>query len=223
MSILSEAWAIIPAFASTDSWEINQALRTSGAWVFGGILLLLGSMLVLWIYKLVPLLDKHLERTIMVYSYLLIAAIIFVEVFRRFAMNQQVPWSTTVPPLLFMIMAWYGCAYNVRLRTHLSFAEFRMMMPRLGQMITLGLDAMLWFGFGVIVFTATMRVTALSATNFQIVSGTDNVMLWWFLVTIPVAFVLMSARVLENLLDDIANYKSGEPLIKQAIIGEEPA
>ncbi|SHK86956.1 TRAP-type C4-dicarboxylate transport system, small permease component [Roseovarius marisflavi] len=223
MSILSEAWAIIPAFASNDSWEINQALRTQGAWVFGSILLLLGSMFVLWLYKRVPLLDKHLERTIMVYSYLLIAAIIFVEVFRRFAMNQQVPWSTTVPPLLFMIMAWYGCAYNVRLRTHLSFAEFRTMMPRLGQMITLALDAVLWFGFCVIVFTATMRVTALSATNFQIVSGTDNVMLWWFLVTIPVAFVLMSARVLENLLEDIARYKSGEPLIKQAIIGEEPA
>ncbi|WP_294606938.1 TRAP transporter small permease [uncultured Roseovarius sp.] len=223
MSIMSEAWAIIPAFASNDSWEINQALRTTGAWLFGGTLLLLGSALVLWLYKLVPFLDKHLERSIMVYSYLLIAAIIFVEVFRRFALNQQVPWSTTVPPLLFMIMAWYGCAYNVRLRTHLSFAEFRVMMPRIGQMACLVLDSMLWYGFCVIVFTATMRVTALSATNFQIVGGTDNIMLWWFLITIPVAFVLMGARVLENLMDDIANYKSGEPLIKQAIIGEEPA
>ena len=223
MSIMSEAWAIIPAFASNDSWEINQALRTTGAWLFGGTLLLLGSALVLWLYKLVPFLDKHLERSIMVYSYLLIAAIIFVELFRRFALNQQVPWSTTVPPLLFMIMAWYGCAYNVRLRTHLSFAEFRVMMPRIGQMACLVLDSMLWYGFCVIVFTATMRVTALSATNFQIVGGTDNIMLWWFLITIPVAFVLMGARVLENLMDDIANYKSGEPLIKQAIIGEEPA
>lgn len=219
MSIWTEAVEIITALASNDAFMISQAMRAGGAWVLGILAVSLGAVAVVGIYRLIPWLDRHLERTVMVYSYLLIAGIIFVEVFRRFALNQQVPWSTTVPPLLFMVMAWFGCAYNVRLRTHLSFSEFRTAMPRVGQMFCLTLDAILWFGFCVIVFTTTARVTANSASNFQILSGTDNILLWWFLITVPLAFMLMAGRVLENFLEDLSNYRSGEPLIKQAVIG----
>ncbi|MEM7615622.1 MAG: TRAP transporter small permease subunit, partial [Pseudomonadota bacterium] len=140
MSIWTEAVEIITALASNDAFMISQAMRAGGAWVLGILAVSLGAVAVVGIYRLIPWLDRHLERTVMVYSYLLIAGIIFVEVFRRFALNQQVPWSTTVPPLLFMVMAWFGCAYNVRLRTHLSFSEFRTAMPRVGQMFCLTLD-----------------------------------------------------------------------------------
>jgi len=92
-------------------------------------------------------------------------------------------------------------------------------MPRTGQMACLMLDAVLWFIFAVIVLVTTMRATALSASNFQIVLGTDNIMQWWFLITVPMSFVLMVARVFENLLEDVANYRSGDPMIKQAVIG----
>lgn len=215
----SEAIDILRAFASQDSWEIRNALTTNGAWVLGAIATAAGGLLVMWMYRLVPWLDRHLERTIMVYSYLIIAFIIFWGVIDRFVFSNQQPWSTTIPPLLFMIMAWFGAAFNVRLRTHLSFAEFRSVMPRWGQMACLGLDAVLWFVFAVIVVVTTTRLTALSASNFQIVLGTDNVMQWWFLITVPLSFLLMAGRVFENLADDIAHWQSGEPLITQAVIG----
>lgn len=219
MALWSEISDILSAFATQDSWEIRNALKSDAAWVVGTIATALGGLLVMWIYRKVPLLDRHLERTIMAYSYLAIAFIIFWGVIDRFIFSNQQPWSTTIPPLLFMIMAWFGAAFNVRLRTHLSFAEFRTAMPRSGQMACLLLDATLWFVFTVIVLVTTTRVTALSASNFQIVLGTDNVMQWWFLITAPMAFVAMAARVFENLADDIRNWRSGEPLIKQAVIG----
>jgi TRAP-type transport system small permease protein len=219
MALWSEISDILSAFATQDSWEIRNALKSDAAWIVGTIATALGGLLVMWIYRKVPLLDRHLERTIMVYSYLAIAFIIFWGVIDRFIFSNQQPWSTTIPPLLFMIMAWFGAAFNVRLRTHLSFAEFRTAMPRSGQMACLLLDATLWFVFTVIVLVTTTRVTALSASNFQIVLGTDNVMQWWFLITAPMAFVAMAARVFENLADDIRNWRSGEPLIKQAVIG----
>ena len=75
--------------------------------------------------------------------------------------------------------------------------------------------------FAVIVVTTTSRLTALSASNFQIVLGTDNVMQWWFLLTAPVAFILMAGRVFQNLADDIRNWRTHEPLIRQAVIGED--
>ena len=215
----SDMGEIISAIFSQDSWTIREALKSNAAWVLGTIFTAAGGLAVLGIYRLFPLLDRHLERSIMVWSYLAVAFIIFWGVIDRFVFSNQQPWSTTIPPLLFMIMAWFGAAFNVRLRTHLSFSEFRNMMPRTGQMACLALDAVLWFGFAVIVLVTTTRLTALSASNFQVVLGTDNVMQWWFLITAPLSFLLMSARVIENLWDDIRNWLKGEPLIKQAVIG----
>ncbi|MCI5096533.1 MAG: TRAP transporter small permease subunit [Rhodobacteraceae bacterium] len=219
MALWSEIGDILSAFATMDSWEIRNALKADGAWVFGAVATAIGGLLVLWVYKMVPWLDRHLERTIMVYSYLAIAFIIFWGVIDRFIFSNQQPWSTTIPPLLFMIMAWFGAAFNVRLRTHLSFAEFRTNMPRTGQIACLSLDAVLWFIFAVIMVVTTTRATALSASNFQIVLGTDNTLQWWFLITVPLSAVLMTARVFENLSEDLRNYRSGAPMIKQAVIG----
>jgi TRAP-type C4-dicarboxylate transport system permease small subunit len=219
MSIWAEAGQVAASLFTNDAFEMKSAFRTNGTWLVFGSLTAIGAVLILGLYRLVPWLDRNLERSIVVYSYLVIAGIIFAGVIQRFYLSGQPAWSTTIPPLLFMIMAWFGCSYNVRLRTHLSFAEFRTNMPRGMQLVCLSLDALLWFGFCVIVVTTTARVTANSAANFQIVLGTDHTLQWWFIVTVPIAFVMMAARVLENLLEDFTNYRSGRPLIEQTVIG----
>lgn len=219
MSIMSDVGAIFSAVASNDAWEIREALRSKAAWYVGTFVAFAGGLLLAMMYRTVPFLERHLERTVMVVSYLAIAFIIFWGVIDRFVFSNQQPWSTTIPPLLFMIMAWFGATYNVRLRTHLSFSEFRSRMPRGAQFFCLMLDAVLWFVFAVIVMVTTARAAALSASNFQIVLGTDNTLQWWFLITAPIAFLLMAARVLENMFEDIGNLRAGRPLIRQAVIG----
>ncbi len=219
MTFWSDAGSILSAFASQDSWEIREAMKTNASWTVGAVAAATGGLLITGLYRAVPFIEHHLERTVMVVSYLCVALIIFWGVIDRFIFSNQEAWSTTIPPLLFMIMAWFGASYNVRLRTHLSFAEFRSRMPRAGQFACLMLDHILWFVFAVIVFVVTTRLVALSASNFQIVLGTDDVMQWWFLMTAPIAFLLMSARIFQNLFEDLSNLKSGAPLIRQAVIG----
>ncbi|UAB87883.1 TRAP transporter small permease subunit [Ruegeria sp. SCSIO 43209] len=221
MSFWADIGAIFSAFLSQDSFEIQSALESDAAWVLGAIVSAIGGIVIMLIYRAVPFVERHLERSVMVYSYLAIALIIFWGVIDRFVFNDQEPWSTTIPPLLFMVMAWFGASYNVRLRTHLSFSEFRTAMPRAGQLACLILDAILWFIFAVIVIVTTTRLVALSASNFQIVLGTDNIMQWWFLLAAPLSFFLMVGRVFQNLADDLNNWKTGEPLIKQAVIGAD--
>lgn len=219
MSIWSDASALMSAFASQDSFEIRQALNADNTYVIGAVFLLLSGLGLAWLYHRIPLFERYFERTVMITCYLAIAMIIFWGVIDRFVFSNQQPWSTTIPPFLFMIMAWFGAAYNVRVRTHLSFSEFRTRMPRAGQFACLWLDFFLWFGFALIFLVTTLRVVALSASNFQIVLGTDNTMQWWFILGAPVAATLMAARAIENIEDDIKNYRTGEPLIKQAVIG----
>lgn len=221
MSIWTEAAQVVAAMWSGDPYEMQPAFRRDGVWLVFGALTLVGGFAVQALYRIVPWLDRNLERAIIVYTYLVIAGIIFAGVIQRFYLNGQPPWSTTIPPLLFMIMAWFGCSYNVRLRTHLSFSEFRVNLPRPAQLGCLILDAVLWLGFCIIVVVTTAKITVNSVANFQIVLGTDNLMQWWFLITVPLAFTLMAARVIENLSEDLARYRSGQDLIQATVIGED--
>ena len=176
-------------------------------------------LLVVFIPVLLILLERTPERTIVVYCYIVMAVIIFVGVIQRFVFSVQAPWSTTIPPLLFMIMAWYGCAFNIRLRTHLSFSEFRTKLGRKGQLFWLTMDNILWLIFCIIIVTTTARVTVNTYDNFAIVLGTDDIMRWWFILTMPLCFILLATRAIENIIEDVNKYRGDGPMIEQAVIG----
>ena len=202
-----------------DFFRLRAAMQTDAVWLWGSVTTLLGGLIVALIYRAVPVVERYLEPTLMVVSYLTIGAIIFIEVIRRFVFSEQFPWSTTIPGYLFLIMTWTGCSYNVRLRTHLSFSEFRSKMPRLTQFALLMLDAALWWGICLLVIVTATGVMVNAGNNFMIVTGTDNIFVWWFMATLPIAFVLLSARVFQNLFDDISNFRHGRPLVEQAVLG----
>ena len=130
MSILADSGTIVPALFRQAMGDKDGVLR-AGMWVLFGsdVDWRLGR---LFIYK-----RSRLWRGIWNAAFVLhvsgMAWIIFWGVIDRFVFSNQVPWSTTIPPFLFMIMAWFGCSYNVKLRTHLSFSEFRMKMTRARQ------------------------------------------------------------------------------------------
>lgn len=220
MEMISGMGEVISAFMSGDSFNIQSAMRGNpGIWPLGLIVTLVGGAIMALVYRAVPLIERHLEPTIMVVSYLAIGYIIFSGVVQRFYLSGQPPWSTTIPPFLFLIMAWVGCSYNVKLRTHLAFAEFRKSAPRVVQLFLLLLDALLWLGFAWIVVVTTTQETVRAAANFAIMLGTDNVMQWWFLGTVPIAFILLTARVMENAIADLKKYRNGDEMIEAAVIG----
>jgi TRAP-type C4-dicarboxylate transport system permease small subunit len=165
--------------------------------------------------------DRNIERIIILISYTLMAAIVFVEVIRRFVFNEQVAWSSTIPVYLFLWVVWAGCSYNVKIRTHLRFDELRVRLPYWGQFACLMLDAALWILFSGVVIYYTCHQVMISRDNFAIVQGTDDVMQWWFYLATPVAFSLLIFRVLQNVAEDIAVFRSGKPFKLQTnILGE---
>jgi TRAP-type C4-dicarboxylate transport system permease small subunit len=165
--------------------------------------------------------DNNIERIIILVSYVAMAGIIFVEVFRRFIFSQQAAWSSTIPIYLFLWIVWIGCAYNVRIRAHLSFDEVRAKMSYGMQYACLVLDAVLWIVFAAIVIYYTTLQVLLSRDNFAIVQGTDNVMQWWFYLATPLAFTLLIVRVLQNAWGDWRKFHAREPLkIQTSIFGD---
>lgn len=171
--------------------------------------------------NLVRWIDSNLERVIILIAYIYMAAIIFVEVIRRFVFSEQVAWSSTIPIYMFLWVVWIACAYNVRIRAHLSFDEIRTKMSRRGQFLCLLLDSALWIIFSVVVIYYTAQQVILKEDNFAIVQGTDDDLQWWFYVATPLAFVLLIIRVFQNVAKDVSDYRSGRPLkIQTSMLGE---
>ena len=220
MEVIGGMSEIISAMFAGDSFMLQDAMRSNaGLWPLGLIVTLIGGALVAIIYRAVPFIERYLETSVMVASYLAIGYIIFAGVVQRFFLSGQPAWSTTLPPFLFLIMTWVGCSYNVKLRTHLAFAEFRKASPRPIQLFLLLLDAVLWLGFAWIVVVTTTQETVRAAANFAIMLGTDNTMQWWFLITVPIAFILLAGRVMENAARDLKKYREGDEMIEAAVIG----
>ena len=99
--MIQEMLDIWMAIFSGDSWEMRQAFRRPGAWPFGLVVTVVGAAGIHLLYRFVPFVEKYLELSVMIASYLLIAAIIFVTVILRQGFNESFAWATTVPPFLF--------------------------------------------------------------------------------------------------------------------------
>ena len=116
MSIWAEEAEVFSALFSGSAWKMKDAFNADGMWLFCFFVTISGGILANLFYKALPFVDRHLERGISVVAYLMIAGIIFWGVIDRVWFSRQGAGSTTVPPFLFMIMAWFGCSYNVKLR-----------------------------------------------------------------------------------------------------------
>jgi len=171
--------------------------------------------------RILKWIDGNIERIIILISYVAMAGIIFVEVIRRFLISEQVAWSATIPIYLFLWIVWIACAYNVKIRAHLSFDEIRVKFSQRGQLACLLFDAALWIIFSVIVIYYTTKQVLLARDNFAIVQGTDDVLQWWFYVATPLAFSLLIIRVLQNVAKDVSDYRNSRPLkVQTGMLGD---
>ncbi|MBR0565416.1 TRAP transporter small permease [Azoarcus sp. L1K30] len=166
-----------------------------------------------YLMALIRWLDRNAERTLILIAYASMALIIVYAVFERYVFSTQIPWSTSIPIYLFLWVAWVGCAYNVKKRTHLVFNDFRLRMPYAMQFAMMWLDTLLWIGFGSVVAWFTIEQTQLAYDNFSIVQGTDNVMQWWFYLATPVGWGILMIRALQNLIQDIGRFRRHEPFL----------
>lgn len=157
-------------------------------------------------------LDENFEKYIIIVAFAFCAGIIAVEVFRRFVLNQQAPWSTFIPSYLFLWLTWLGCAYCVKLRNHLSFGEVRDRLPRTAQYVLMQVDYVLFLVFGCLAIYYSADLVKLHIDIESIVPGTDDLPSWIFYSATPVGWTLLIWRVLQNAIEDYRDFRSGAPL-----------
>jgi TRAP-type C4-dicarboxylate transport system permease small subunit len=168
------------------------------------------------IRKVLRWLDNNAEKTVIVISYAVMAAIVFTEVIKRFVFKMQSPWSTSIPVYMFLFVAWTGASYNVKSRTHLCFSELRHRFRRSIQFSLQSLDAVCWYIFGIIVIIYSSEQVLIAYENEAIVYGTDDLPLYFFFSITPISWCLILIRTTQNFIADIRKFRTGEAFVKEA-------
>jgi TRAP-type C4-dicarboxylate transport system permease small subunit len=156
----------------------------------------------------------------MLWSYSLCAAIICVEALRRYLFQSQAPWTPMAAIYLFIWLTWIACAYNVKTRTHLRFDALRKNLPYQLQFALQLVDHAIWVLLGIIITGYGFEQMTIQRRIGAVVQGTDNFPLWIAFMGVPLGWVLVLWRVIENIGADIRRFHRGEPLLDTQNLGE---
>ena len=47
-----------------------------------------------------------------------------------------------------------------------------------------------------------------------------TMMIWWFTILVPLSFIILAARAVENMAEDLRRFRKGEPLVEMAALGD---
>ena len=162
--------------------------------------------------KITTFLDENLENVLVFPMYFIMMALVAIGVIQRFFFKFAWHWGTYVCIALFCWFSWLGCAWNVKERAHLRLSSFRAKLPRKVQFVLLMADYALWIAFAVIASYFSVIQIARLASVGAVVYGTESLPKWIVPLCIPVSFTVLVFRIIQNIIIDVGDFRSGRPL-----------
>jgi len=155
-------------------------------------------------------LDRNLERWALLVFYTMLVATMAVEVLRREIFAYSSIWGEEIVRYSFIYLAWIGASAAVRERAHIRIdvifhyigARAKALLYIFGDLVMLALALLaVWW---------SMETIAVS-WKFGSVSHGLRVSMVWFLMAVPIGFSLMTFRLVQSLVRDIADFRAGRP------------
>ncbi len=152
--------------------------------------------------------DRNGERWLLLFLYSFIVMVIFIEVVRRFVLLYSSVWGEETARYAFIYLVWIGASAAVRERAHIRIDVItHVLSPR---------GAALLYIFGD-VLTLALAVFAiywsldpvLVSLRFENVTDGLRIVRAWFLVAVPLGFSMMVVRLIQSILQDIADLRAG--------------
>lgn len=161
--------------------------------------------------ELLRRLDRDGERWLLLWLYSFIVMVIFIEVVRRFVLSYSSLWGEETARYAFIYLVWIGASAAVRERAHIRIDVLVHYLPPRGVAV--------FYLFGDLL-TAVLACFAIYwsldpvAVSWHFGSVTDGLRIVqvWFLVAVPLGFSLMLLRLVQSIVRDIGDLRSGRPV-----------
>lgn len=170
--------------------------------------------------RAIDLLDRNIERYLMLICYVFCCAVIIQDVARRFIINYSAAWSQETAQYAFIYLGWIGAAYAVKERAHIRFDILLNKLPdRLHGWIYLAGEIGTII-FAIIAFRYSMHTIG---TLWQFGGATPvlRVSKIWAEAAVPLGFGLIIIRSVQAMLRDVADMRAGRPVYKGKALFEE--
>ncbi len=156
-------------------------------------------------------LDKNAERWALLVFYTLLVVTMAVEVIRREVFSYSSIWGEEIVRYSFIYLAWIGAAAAVRERGHIRIdVLFNYVSPRVKSLLYIFGDLVMLI-IAMLAFWWSFETVAVS-WKFGSVSHGLRVSMVWFLMAVPLGFALMMLRLVQSLIRDVSDFRSGRPV-----------
>ncbi len=156
-------------------------------------------------------LNKNAERWALLVFYTLLVVTMAVEVIRREVFSYSSIWGEEIVRYSFIYLAWIGAAAAVRERGHIRIdVIFNYVSPRIKSLLYIFGDLVM-LAIAVLAFWWSFETVSVS-WKFGSVSHGLRVSMVWFLMAVPLGFGLMLLRLVQSLIRDVADLRSGRPV-----------
>jgi TRAP-type C4-dicarboxylate transport system permease small subunit len=160
---------------------------------------------------MLKLLDQNAERWALLVFYTLLIATMAIEVLRREIFSYSSIWGEEVVRYAFIYLVWIGASAAVRERAHIRIdVIFNYVPPRVKSALYILGDVVMMIVAVLAVFWSIETVAV--SWEFGSVSHGLRVSMVWFLLAVPIGFSLMIFRLVQSLVRDVADLRSGRPV-----------
>ncbi|MBX0297473.1 TRAP transporter small permease [Haloarcula nitratireducens] len=166
--------------------------------------------------KLAQALNENLERYLLLSFYVYIIAIIGIEVFRRFVLNNASLWGEETARYMFIYLTWIGASWGVNERLHIRIDILHQYVSERVTGLLYILGDIVTFAFVVVAIRWTIPQIQ-TQLQFGAVTEALRVDMIYFQVAVPIGMTLLGVRVLQALYRDVQDVRAGRPVYK----GEE--
>ncbi len=155
--------------------------------------------------------DRNGERWLLLVFYSFIVLAIFIEVLRRFVFLYSSVWGEETARYAFIYLVWIGASAAVRERAHIRIDVITHYLPPRGAAL------IYLFGDLATAFLACLAIywsmdPVLVSLKFGNVTDGLRIIRAWFLIAVPLGFSMMMLRLVQSILRDLRDMRSGRPV-----------
>ena len=157
--------------------------------------------------------DENAERWALLVFYVLVVATMAVEVIRREVFAYSSIWGEEIVRYAFIYLAWIGAASAVRERAHIRIDVILHYLGPRAKALLYMLGDVVMFVVALIAFYWSFETVSVS-WKFGSVSHGLRVSMVWFLMAVPIGFLLIMFRLIQSFLRDLQSLRTGKPVFE---------
>lgn len=153
--------------------------------------------------------DRNIERWALLVFYTMLVATMSIEVIRREVFSYSSIWGEEIVRYSFIYLAWIGAAAAVRERAHIRIdVLFHYVPPRVKSLLYMFGDIVMLV-IAVFALHTSFETVGVSWT-FGSVSHGLRISMVWFLMAVPIGFLIMVYRLVQSFIRDVSDFRAGQ-------------